>query len=314
MVSQVRVECPPDGVVASTYVTVPDLVQTVSSVQVSVPDELSSVTYEMTDPDGVVYEQLSQVQVDGVPQLSMDVTQVTTEPLGVVSLVQVMVSYPDGVETTSQVTVYPNELVQDTGDGRLQYETQCPSEVPVTQVTVAPDEVQITDSVRDSVVPEYPVSLTQVTVDPYGVVMVSSTTVEVYPYELVSNDSVTVPDGVDSVMVSSVEVLVYPPLVTVSTQVTQLPDGVYSVVQYTVSYPDEVGTYETVTVPDSVGYETEGGMYDEAVEGRMVSLVDYPNELLPETQVTNEPDGVLLLEMVSTEVAPDGVVSVMQVM
>jgi len=38
-----------------------------------------------------------------------------------------------------------------------------------------------------------------------------------------------------------------------------------------------------VTVPDSVGYETEGGMYDEAVEGRMVSLVDYPNELLPET-------------------------------
>jgi hypothetical protein len=34
---------------------------------------------------------------------------------------------------------------------------------------------------------------------------------------LVTNDSVTVPDGVVSVMVSSVEVLVYPPLVTVST-------------------------------------------------------------------------------------------------
>jgi len=49
------------------------------------------------------------------------------------------------------------------------------------------------------------------------VVTVSSTTVEVYPYELVTNDSVTVPDGVVSVMVSSVEVLVYPPLVTVST-------------------------------------------------------------------------------------------------
>jgi hypothetical protein len=52
----VRTECPPDGVVASTYVTVPDLVYTVSSVYSSVPDEDSSVMYEMTEPDGVVYE------------------------------------------------------------------------------------------------------------------------------------------------------------------------------------------------------------------------------------------------------------------
>jgi hypothetical protein len=41
--------------------------------------------------------------------------------------------------------------------------------------------------------------------------------------------------------------------------------------------------YDTVTVPDWVGYETEGGMYDEAVDGRTVSLVDYPSELVPET-------------------------------